>query len=353
MFDEEELIIFRRILSIFALGCKFSAPLRSAFFHSPLSATLLDVLQGLTRTSEDYQKRTSGIIQAVAVLLLNLIEGGDCQGKSAVEPKIPALFKALTFAHTADAFTLYTMLKILKTLDVSVARTFLCNESVQAKAYKINGDNTVHFSRDSCPLQILTTAIECVFPVAAPAEYWTIPRYRKLLAIAKCLMQFFRKSMLDMDACWLRVDRNCQCYLKLTTSFIILAHLCLQLFHTVPRLRTEMRQIHIVSQLTLLLMHDIFTANLQMKLLYIMARPIKNRLVVVYNLLMYYNELFHFRLAQGKIEEEVCVYFIHTPAMHLIIVQRRTKRNSTTIIYLISTFCSESPRVVRGEPAAL
>lgn len=312
MFEEEELVIFRRILSIFALGCKFSAPLRSAFFASPLAVTLLDVLQGLARTSDDYQTRTSGIIQAGAVLLLNIVEAGDCPGKAA-EPKIPTLFNALTFAHT-DAFTLYTLLKILKTLDVSVARTFLCNEANEAKAYKINGDNTVHFSRDSCPLQVLATAIECAFPVAAAPDYWTIPRYRQLLAIAKCLMQFFRKGMLDVNASWLRVDRSCQCYLKLTTSFIILAHLCLHLFHTVPRLRTEMRQIHAVSQLTLLLMHDIFTTNLQMKLLYIMARPIKNRLVVVYNLLMYYNELFHFRLAQGAF----LFYFTPAPHMHLL-----------------------------------
>lgn len=298
MFEDEELIIFRRILSIFALACKFSKKLQTAFFDDKLCESLLEIINNLSRTTEEYQTRTSGIIQASAVLLLNLIEGvGSTKGN---REKVSSLIKALTFSRL-DTFTLYILIKILKTLDVEVTRAFLCT-GCSTKEYAINSTyNTAQFTTDSCLLQVLTTSIECAFPVAVgnPTEYWTIPRYRKLLTMTRCLMLFFRKSIVEINADWLKVDRSCLCYIKLTTSFVILAHLCLHLFHTVPKLRTEMRQIQTVSQLTLLLIHDIFTANLQMKLLQSMGRPIKNRLIVVYNLLMHYNELFHFRLAQG------------------------------------------------------
>lgn len=303
MFEDEELIIFRRILSIFALACKYSPQLRSTFFESPLCDTLLEIVQGLSRTTDEYQSRTAGIIQASAVLLLNLIDkGGAAAAATETErKKISALFKALTFSRL-DTFSLYVLVKTLKTLDVAVTRGFLCT-GCATKEYAINCTyNTAQFTTDSCLLQVLTTSIECAFPVAATntAAYWTLPKYRQLLVLTRCLMQFFRKSIVAaIDADWLKVDRSCLCYVKLTTSFVILAHLCLHLFHTVPKLRTEMRHLQTVSQLTLLLVHDIFTANLQMKLLQSMGRPIKNRLIVVYNLLMHYHELFHFRLAQG------------------------------------------------------
>lgn len=306
MFDDEELISFRRILSIFALATKCSAALREAFFgDAHLCDTLLQVLRGLFRATDDYQRRTMGVIQASAVLLLNLVEGG---GHESEKDKIPLLFKAITFSRL-DSFTIYTLLKVLRKLDVEVTRTFLCT-GCGSKEYVINGTyNTAHFTTDSCPLQVLTTSIECVFPFAVDnaEEYWTLERYRKLLGLAKCLMQFFRKGVGEINADWLKGDRSCLCYIKLTTSFVILAHLSLHLFHTLPKLRTEMRQIQTVSQLTLLLIHDIFTANLQMRLLHSMGRPIKNRLIVVYNLLMHYNAVFQFRLAQGNCSDSIAL----------------------------------------------
>lgn len=303
MFEDEELIIFRRILSIFALGCKLSAALRKAFFDTPLSDTLLKTLGELSKTTDEYQYRTSGIIQATAVLILNLVEGGHGDNV-----KIPPFIKALTFARL-DSFALHVMFNILRSMDVEQLRNRICIGC--NKDFKFNETyNTAEFTTNSCLLQILATSVECIFPVAAAGDYWTVPRYQKLLALTKCLIKFFRKSIVDMNSDWLQADRSCRCYVKLTTSFIILSHLCLHLYHTIPTLRTETRRTQTVSQLILLLIYDIFTANMQMKLLNIMGRPIKNRLIVVYNLLMHYNGLFKFRLAQGK---QLFVFFSHPP----------------------------------------
>lgn len=65
-------------------------------------------------------------------------------------------------------------------------------------------------------------------------------------------------------------------------------------------MKAEIREVQTVSQLALLLMHDIFTANLNSAMIQQMGRPLKNRMVAVYNLLMKFNHLFHFRLAQGE-----------------------------------------------------
>lgn len=293
LYPDEELIPFRRILAIFSLACKYSRELQTSFFTSPLVDSLLKLLQNLIRTTDDYQTRTSGIVQSASVLLLNLVElrGGNVD-------KIHNFFKALSFSRL-NSFSLYILLKILKTLDVSAISSFICT-GCDTKEYSINtAYNTVQFTSRSCLLQIITTTIECTFPLSPTANY-TLTRYQHLLTMTKCLMQFFRRSILEINSDWLRVDHSCLCYIKLTTSCVILAHLCLHLFHTVPRLRTQMRRVQAVSQLALLLIHDIFTANLQMKLLYSLGRPIKNRLIVVYNLLMHYNESFYFRLAQGE-----------------------------------------------------
>lgn len=292
MYPNEELIVFRRILSIIALGAKFSSDVRSAFYGEKVCDTLIKIIRGLSRTADEYQKRTSGIIQAATVLLLNLIEGDDVDVK-----KIPLLFKALSFARL-DSFSLFMIMKSLKSLDGELNRTFLCtnsNEYVMNPIYK-----TARFSTNSCLLQIFATSMESTFPAAETEEYWTIWRYRRLLSFTLCLMRFFRENLLDINADWMTVNRSCLCYLKLTTSFIVLTHLCLHLSQTIPKLRAEMRRIQTVSQLALLLLHDLFTANRQTELNRRMGKSIKNRLIVVYNMLMQYNELFHFRLAQGK-----------------------------------------------------
>lgn len=299
MYDNEELIIFRRILSIFALGCRQSPIFRKEFYETALCDILVQILQRLARTPDEYQNSTVGVVQAAAVLFLNSLEGTV---EDELDPKnISALFKALVFCRM-DTFTLYTLIKLLNRLPVTVTRTFLCG-GFAAKEFAIHGSYRIaQFTTNSCLLQILATSVESAYPVAVAnsKEYWSVTRYRKLLLTTKSIMQLFRRGIVDLNADWMQTDRSCLCYIKLTTSCIILAHLSLHLFDTMPKLRTEMRQVQAVSQLSLLLIYDIFTANLQMKLLQSMGRPIKNRLIVLYHLLVHYNEVFHFRLAQGE-----------------------------------------------------
>lgn len=295
MFEDEELIIFRRILSILALACKCSDKLRAAFYGSLICDTLLDVINGLSRTPDEYQYRTSGIIHASTVLLLNLIEGG---GNA---EKIPLLFKAIAFARL-DAFSLYMLFKALQSMSVDMSRSLLClngSGNATSKEYAISR-NVAQFTRDSCLLQVLATSIECAFAGAnTTSDYWTVGRYRKLLSMTRCLIRFFRKSMSHISSDGLNVSSSCICYQKLTTSFVVLTHLCLHVFETVPKMRTEMRQVQTISQLALLLMYDI-SRNLNLTMNKHMGKPLKNRLDTVYHLLMQYNKLFNFRLAQGE-----------------------------------------------------
>lgn len=288
--------MFRRIVVILALACKLSAEIRVAIIDSSVSDTLLRIINSLSLTTDEYQQRTLGIIRASAVLLLNLIEEGVED-----QQRIALFFKSISFARL-DSFSLFILFKALKRLRPEVASTFLCTSrsslpSGGAKKFSMNFQ-VAQFTQESCLLQILATSLECAFP--GSKDYWTVERYRQLLSMTRVLMRFYRQSISNASSDWLNVHPSCLCYVKLTTSFIVLTHLCLHLFETTPRLRREMRQIQTVSQLALLLIHDIFTGNLQIKLLQRLGRPVKNRLIVVYNVLLQYNELFHFRLAQGE-----------------------------------------------------
>lgn len=184
-----------------------------------------------------------------------------------------------------------------------IPRSFLCTGSDSKDFVIYSSHKVAQLTNNSCLLQILATSMELAFPMAAPVTYWTVPRFRKLLAMTCTLIRFYRKHIIEITTDWLSIDKPCQCFVKITNSFVILLHLCLHLFQTIPLLRTELRQIHTVSQLALLLMHDVFVANLPIKLLHGMGRVVKNRLVVVFNWLTQFNELFYFRLAQGEREE--------------------------------------------------
>lgn len=296
MFEDEELIIFRRILSILALACKCSGHIRTTFYDSSICDSLLEIVNGLSRKPNEYQHRTSGIIHASTVLLVNLIEAGGHP------EKIPLLFRAIVFARL-DSFSLFMLFKALRSMSVETTRSLLCLSGANttiSKEYSINY-NVAQFTRDSCLLQVLATSIECAFPGAnTTSDYWSAARYQKLLAMTRCFIRFFRRNIRHMSWDWFTVSPTCVCYQKLTTSFVVLIHLCLHLFETVPNMKAEIREVQTVSQLALLLMHDIFTANLNSAMIQQMGRPLKNRMVAVYNLLMKFNHLFHFRLAQGE-----------------------------------------------------
>lgn len=244
----------------------------------------------------EYQNRTLGIVQCAAIILLNLVRSGYRD-----ETIIARFMKSLTFSRH-DSFTIYLLMKILATMDDQMPRSFLCYGS-EPKHFAIYPTHKVaQLTTSSCLLQVLATSMESAFPVSAPKGYWTIQRFRRLLATTRTLIRFYRRHVIEVPKDWLTIDKPCQCFVAITTSFVILFHLCLHLFQTIPSLQTELRQIHVVSQLGLLLIHDVFVANLPIKLLHGMGRSIKNRLIVVFNWLSKFNELFYFRLAQGELE---------------------------------------------------
>lgn len=243
----------------------------------------------------EYQNRTIGIVQCAALALLNVIRSGNAE-----EQHINEFLKTLIFAHQ-DSFTTYTLVKILTSLSDQVSRSFLCVGSESKNFVVYSSHKIAQVTSSSCLLQVLATSLETAFPVTTPSDYWTVSHFRRLLALTRTLIRFYRKHIIETNSDWLGIDKPCHCFMKITTSFVILIHMCLHLFQTLPALRTEIRQIHIVSQLALLLIHDIFVANLPIKLLHGMGRSIKNRLIVVYHWLANFNELFYFRLAQGKV----------------------------------------------------
>lgn len=54
MFENEELVVFRRILSILAIAIKLSPSIRKAFFDTQLYEALLGILEGLSKATVSY-----------------------------------------------------------------------------------------------------------------------------------------------------------------------------------------------------------------------------------------------------------------------------------------------------------
>lgn len=303
IYQEEGGIVMRRLLAICSAACFSSQDIRRKFVETGLFKRVFDAV--LDDLKYDIRGERMGIIRAASVLLLLL--GLDEQISHNWKVKV---FKSLVFSRL-DVSTLNILSDILvkfgrRSIDFSRK---MCNGLLiptgTARSFAIN--SVYNFAQfvpsECCALEVIGTALETLFPL--DASLYDIDEYRRLLDTARNIMCFYRDCMTRGDVAWLQPQtedeghKTCHCYVKFTTGVLMMLYMCIKVFRKNRELRSDTRSMMTVAQLGLLLINDIFCINLHMKLLQNMGRPMKNRLITVYKWLIKYNDLFHFRLAQG------------------------------------------------------
>lgn len=176
--------------------------------------------------------------------------------------------------------------------DMSIVNS-MCTNSVEG-SFEINEYYKIlQFSSDSCTLQVYGAVLETAFPqdkILTPSQ---IDGLSQICSNhCKFLWNCFERNV---EWIW-KVKETCDCYVKATTSFVVIVHQFLRQWILNPN-SIDIKLVSNIAKISACLLCKIFHINYRREVLQNGGSVIKNRLHIIHDWLKDYGGVFMFKTA--------------------------------------------------------